>query len=330
MVSVYELLSFSQQYFEIRERIMKRIIVLVASMLCFANVHAEQWWPSKWGAEDTLGSFNMLGPELTLKAAKLITTGKTYRLGVETNSKTPAYAPRSFQVQVVYPNQYSNTSLGDNKFNYFDDYMSGWMGVGSQIDGLGHAATDGVFYNGFKAKDFAKIDGLEKMGVEAYPPIVSRGVLLDMTLCMGKPMLTEGTAWNRAEIIACEKQLGVTIEKGDVVLFNSGWMSIADAEPDRYLKAQPGLGVDGAKYLVDKGVLAVGADTAALEVLPGENPKISFPVHQELINYNGVYILENMDTRELAKDKAYEFMFILGPARISGAVQMIINPIAIR
>ena len=62
----------------------------------------------------------------------------------------------------------------------------------------------------------------------------------------------------------------------------------------------------------------------------GENPKILFPVHQELINYNGIYLLENMDTRELAKDKAYEFMFVLGPARVSGAVQMIINPTAIR
>ena len=52
--------------------------------------------------------------------------------------------------------------------------------------------------------------------------------------------------------------------------------------------------------------------------------------HQELLAKNGIYILENMDTRELAKDKAYEFMFVLGAARMTGAVQMIINPVAIR
>ena len=310
---------------------MLRSMLTLAILLTMNAAHAaDQWWPSKWGAEDTLGSFNMLGPALTLKAAKLIKTGKTYRLGVETNSKSPAYAPRTFEVHVMYPNQYTNTSLGDNKFNFFDDYVSGWMGVGSQIDGLGHAATDGVFYNGFLAKDFAKVDGLTKMGVENYPPIVSRGILLDMALCAGKTMVSEGTAWNRAEIMACEKKLGVSIEQGDVVLFNSGWLSIADAEPERFIKVQPGLGRDGAKYLAEKGVLAVGADTAALEVIPPEDPKILFPVHQELINYNGIYILENMDTRELAKDQAYEFMFVLGPARVSGAVQMIINPTAIR
>jgi len=272
----------------------------------------------------------MLGPELTLKAAKLITTGKTYRLGIETNSNTPAAGTRTFSIQVVYPDQYSNTSFGDNKFNYFDDIITGWMGVGSQIDGLGHAATDGVFYNGFKAQDFAKITGLEKMGVEDYPPIVSRGVLIDMTACKGKKVFDEGTAFSREDIMACEKKLGVTIEKGDVVLFHTGWLSVLDSDPERFGKAEPGINASGAEYLVEKNVLAVGADTWGLEVLPPEDPKILYPVHQLLINYAGIYILENMDTRELAKDKAYEFMFILGPARMTGAVQMIINPIAIR
>ncbi len=304
--------------------------ILLAVLFVTAADARDAWWPSQWGAEDTLGSFNMLGQELTLKAAKLIKTGKTYRLGIETNSKTPAYAPRSFEIQVVYPNQYNGTSLGDNKFSYFDDLMSGWMGVGSQIDGLGHAGTDGVFYNGLLGKDFAKIDGLQRMGVEDYPPIVSRGVLLDIAACMGKTMLSEGTPFNRKEIMACEKKQGVSIERGDVVLFNTGWLALAETEPDRFVKVQPGLGLDGAKYLAEKGVLAVGADTSALEVIPFEDPKIMFSVHQELINYNGIYILENMDTRELVKDQAWEFMFVLGPARISGAVQMIINPIAIR
>lgn len=309
-----------------------RFFTLVAALtvaVC-ATAEEKQWWPSKWGADDTLGSFNMLGPEMTLKAASLIKTGKTYRLGIETNRATPAYPPRSFEVTVLFPNQYNGTTYGDNGFNFFDDKMDGWMGVGSQIDGLGHAATDGVFYNGFKGKDFAKVDGLQRMGVEDYPPIVTRGVMLDIAACMGTDMLAEGTVFNRAEIIACEKKQGTSIAKGDVVLFNTGWMKMLDTDPERFGKVEPGLGADGARYLVEKDVVAVGADNWALEVLPVEDPKIMFPVHQELINYAGVYILENMDTRELAADKAYEFMFILGPARITGAVQMIINPIAIR
>ena len=311
---------------------MKYIISIIIGMAISAPTASAEnkWWPSQWGADDTLGSFNMLGPELTLKASKLVKTGKTYRLGIETNSKTPAYGTRTFEVHILYPNQYSNNAIGENKFNYFDDHVSGWMGVGSQIDGLGHAATDGVFYNGFKGTDFAKVSGLTKMGVEDYPPIVTRGVLLDMAACKGKKVLPAKTPYHKKDIIACEKKLGVKIEKGDVVLFNSGWLTYKESNPEKFINEQPGLTSDGAKYLVEKQVMAVGSDNSALELLPGEDPKILFPVHQILINYNGIYILENMDTRELAADRAYEFMFVLGPARISGAVQMIINPIAIR
>ncbi|MGR8947736.1 MAG: cyclase family protein [Gammaproteobacteria bacterium] len=310
---------------------MRQLIIAVTILLTATITHAEEkWWPSKWGADDTIGAFNQLGPELTLKAASLIKTGKTYKLGIETNSKTPGYAPRTFEVSVVYPNQYNGTTLGANQFSYFDDMMNGWMGVGSQIDGLGHAGTDGVFYNGLKGKDFAKIDGLKKMGVEDYPPIVSRGILLDMAKCMGQAMLKEGTPFTRENIMACEKQQGTFVEKGDVVLFHSGWMGMMATEPEKFVKVQPGLGVSGAEYLAEKDVIAVGADTTALEVIPFEDPEIKFRVHQILLNYNGIYILENMDTRELAADNGYEFMFVLGPARITGAVQMIINPIAIR
>ena len=204
------------------------------------------------------------------------------------------------------------------------------MGVGSQIDGLGHAATAGVFYNGLRAQDFAKTDGLLKFGIQDIPPIVTRGVLLDMATCRGKDMLSEGSAYLREDIIACEKRQGVTIEKGDVVLLHSGWMKLLATDPARFGKAEPGLGASGAEYLAEKEVMAVGADTWGVEVIPPENPKVLFRVHQILLNYNGIYIFENLDTHELAADKAYEFMFVLGPARVTGAVQMIINPIAIR
>ena len=65
---------------------MVRLLTLIIALACTGMTSAEEkWWPSKWGQDDTLGSFNMLGPELTLKAAKLIKTGKTYRLGIETS-----------------------------------------------------------------------------------------------------------------------------------------------------------------------------------------------------------------------------------------------------
>ena len=55
-----------------------------------------------------------------------------------------------------------------------------------------------------------------------------------------------------------------------------------------------------------------------------------FEVHQILWARNGIYILENMNTGPLVKDKAYEFMFVLVASRMTDGVQAIINPVAIR
>ena len=288
------------------------------------------WYPSKWGKDDQLGAFNMNGPALTLEAAKLIKTGKTYRLGIESNPSTPAFPPRNLHVIVLAPNQLSGKSLGTNKMTYADDIINGWVGVGSQIDGLGHAGIDQRYYNGVEGNDFIKPDGLTKYGTQQFPPVVTRGILIDMAKCAGKDILEVGYAYTKALIEACAKQQNTDIKRGDVVLFNSGWMNMITKDLVTYNKGEPGLGKGGAEYLAGLEVMAVGADTWGLEVLPVETADEAFPVHQILLPKNGIYILENMDTRELAKDQAYEFMFVLGAARLTGAVQMIINPVAIR
>ncbi len=229
----------------------------------------------------------------------------------------------------MQPGQAGIPGLGPNKTTYNDDIIDGWVGVGSQIDGLGHIGVEHVYYNGTKLADFADATGLKKFGVEKIPPLVARGVLLDMAAHFGTDIVKEGTAFNTKEIDEVAKKQGVEIRQGDVVLFHTGWVGLIGKDDKRYNSGEPGLGVDGAKYLVGKGVLAVGADTWGLEVVPFES-KTVFEVHQILLPMNGTYILENMNTGPLAADKAYEFLFVLGVPRITGAVQGIINPIAIR
>lgn len=50
--------------------------------------------------------------------------------------------------------------------------------------------------------------------------------------------------------------------------------------------------------------------------------------HITFLKENGIYILETMNTGRLAKERVHEFLFVLGQARVRGAVQMIINPVA--
>ncbi len=310
---------------------------LSATLALPALADDHSWHPSKYGPDDELGSLNLLSPDKVKQAARLIKTGKTYSLGVVTGSKSPAYPPRQYSMTILQLDDGMGTPLGTNRATGNDDLMNIWMGIGSQIDGLGHMGIDHVYYNGNKASDFVHPTGLKKMGTHKLPPMVTRGVLLDMTQQFSDlpgvtetGMLPAGTAFNSAEIKAAVKAQGVTIGSGDVVLFHTGWLAKADTAPQDFMAGEPGLGIDGAKYLASLDVMAVGADSWAVEVLPGEIEGELFPVHPELLAKNGIYILENMNTHELQADAAWEFMFVLGQPKFEGAVQAVINPVAIR
>jgi len=312
-------------------------LALAATLTTPTLADDHSWHPSKYGADDELGALNLLSPKKVKQAARLIKTGKTYSLGVVTGPTSPAYPPRQYSMTILQLDDGMGTPLGTNRATGNDDLMNIWMGIGSQIDGLGHMGIDHVYYNGNKASDFVHPTGLKKMGTHKLPPMVTRGVLLDMTRQLSKlpgvkdtDMLPAGTAFNSAEIKAAAKAQGIKITKGDVVLFHTGWLKKSDSAPEEFMAGEPGLGVDGAKYLASLDVMAVGADTWAVEVLPGEIEGELFPVHPELLAKNGIYILENMNTHELQADEAWEFMFVLGQPKFEGAVQAVINPVAIR
>ena len=311
--------------------IYKALIGATTLAMTLSAAAQQTWYPSKFGPGDEIGAANYLTPSLALEAARLVKTGKTYALGITVNTTTPAFPPRTCALYIVQPGQVGSAEgLGPTKTTYNDDILNCWNGIGTQIDGLGHIGVGDRYYNGNKWGDFATMGGLKKLGTEKIPPFVARGVLLDMAAHYGVEVVKEGTAFNRAEIEAVAKKQGVEIRQGDVVIFHTGWLSLIEKDPKRFGAVEPGLGRDGARYLVSKNVVAVGADTWGLEVIPFEQGAGVFEVHQILLPMGGTYILENLDTAALAKDKAWEFMFVLGHNKYQGAVQSMINPVAIR
>lgn len=283
-----------------------------------------------WGPEDEIGAANRITQESVIQATKLVKQGKTYRLGIIVDSSTPAFPPRIVSYTATQP--FGITGIGSNQATFTDDILYAWLGTGSQIDGLGHAGIGPLLYNGFNRSEVVMTTGLTRLGLEKLPPLVSRGVILNMAAYFGKDIVDEGTPYTRRDIRRAAMQQGVEIRKGDVVLFYSGWLNLIDGDnPDlrRFISVEPGLGLSGARYLAEVGVLAVGADTWGVEVVPFEDATQFFKGHQILSTKNGIYTLENIDTRELVRDKVQEFMFVLGVTRIRGTSQMMINPTAI-
>ncbi|MGH9955591.1 MAG: cyclase family protein, partial [Pyrinomonadaceae bacterium] len=187
-----------------------RLSTAFAVVLVFNAVGTAQQKPcltaSKFGPDDQIGNLNYVTPAKTVTAIKLVTKGKAYRLGIETNKNTPAYGTRTFTITVLQPGQAGGTSLGPTKTTYNDDIITGWVGVGSQLDGLGHAGIDKLYFNCNKAADFTMPDGLKKLGIENVPAVATRGVLLDMAGYLNTDIVKEGTAFNRAEIEGAMKR----------------------------------------------------------------------------------------------------------------------------
>jgi kynurenine formamidase len=245
----------------------------------------------------------------------------------------PAFSPRYTQLQVVQPGQQFGVD-GAEQFgwhsSYNDDVLQMWLGTGPQLDGLGHMGEAGEFYNCNMGKDFSDISGLTKLGIEKVPPMVGRGVLLDMAKFHGVESMSAGQPISSADIQKAAKLQGVEVRRGDVVLFHTGWTDAKlKAEPDLWVSTIPGITNEAAVYLASLNPMAVGADTWGVGAVPPiEGDKIFYD-HITLLKENGVFLLETMNTGRLAREGVHEFMFVLGQARLKGAVQMIINPVAL-
>ncbi len=286
--------------------------------------------PSRFGPNDTIGNMNLLTPQRVQEAARLVTQGRAYPMGIVVDRSTPAFPPRSVGVTVLMPGQEGGQTLGANKMSYVDDMISGWLGVGTQLDTFAHLGVDYTFYNGNKAADFVRTTGVTKLGVEGVPPMVTRGVIVDLAKFKGKPRLDGGELVTADELRQAMQQQNVRVTPGDVVVLHTGWLSTIGQDPKRFGDEEPGIDGAGAELLASMQPCAVGADTWGIECVPFKDPNVLWQGHQVLLAQNGIHILENLDTSALVRDGVAEFMFVLGQPRYKGAVQAIINPVAIR
>ena len=309
----------------------KSLSAAVMAACCASGAIASDCQPSEWGADDQIGAANRITPERTVAAAQLVKQGASHPLGIVITPGMPAYPPRFTQLQVLQPEHpYSETTSAFGwEASANDDLVQMWLGTGPQLDGLGHLGEAGEFYNCNKGKDFSSITGLTKLDISQIPPMVARGVLIDMARYFEVDHLAPAQALSRDDIEAAMSQQKITIGEGDVVLFHTGWTdAMLNSDPEQWVSTIPGIDNDAARYLASFKPLAVGADTWGLGAVPPKPGDKVFYDHAILLKENGIYILETMNTGRLAEEGVTEFMFVLGQARLKGAVQMIVNPVA--
>jgi len=195
---------------------------------------------------------------------------------------------------------------------------------GTHVDALGHIVC------GNAASSHGSDFGLGSGDADEIPPMVCRGILVDVAGARGLAALPPRHSISVAEFDEITGTTGLTVEAGDVVLFRTGCMGFWPDDYDAYSRHETaGVSEELARHLSSLGVRAVGSDTNGVEVKPASWPGQPFPVHRHLLVEQGTYLIESMYLEELGSDGVAEFLFVAVPARMRGATAAMTRPLAI-
>jgi kynurenine formamidase len=200
---------------------------------------------------------------------------------------------------------------------------------GTHIDALCHQACGLKIFGNLDTDSVETPSGFKQLGIEHVPPLVTRGILLDIAGWKGETFLPRHYSIGADELIACAKAENVEVEKGDVLLVRTGYDTLWHDE-ESYLQAA-GVGKTATLWAAAKGVAAVGADNMAWDAPKDIDPETGATLfaHVHLLTQKGVYIIENLDLRELAASGHYVFAFIGIPLKFQGATGSPIRPLAL-
>ena len=274
--------------------------------------------PSPFGPDDQTGATNRVTPAVTKAAAAEIQTGVVTSMANDLVDGIPLFGTRFSKTILSSFAVTPGAEYGNNKLSYMEDTYLSQSHVGTHIDGLGHIGIQDCYYNQTPMGKYVTQNYLKRLGLEHIKTFATRGVIIDAVKVFqaaGKlkanaacktPCLDAGTLITEADLQAGLKMYNVTLREADAVFINTGWGDLFRQWPAQnaaYNKGEPGISESAALWLAAQKVVAVGADTWAVEVIPGEREDVAFPVHKTLLTDNGIHIIENVRT-DLISDAA--------------------------
>lgn len=319
---------------------MQTVVALLglATQLTIAQT-TEKVGTSPWGPQDEIGTLNMMTPQSRVEVLTKIKSGKTYDLSVDYFVGMPSFHMLGDPGYQYWLTHTPHGTVVDNpnglgeamnrKVSYTGDAISMYTHMGTHIDALNHFGLDGKIWNNFSYLDHLGDKGWKKTGAETIPPIIARGVMIDIIALLGPEKLVQNYRINAADLQAALLRQKTELRPGDVVLIRTG-QARHYAEADKYLHEYPGINLDAVKWLVEeKKVMLLGADNLSFEAFPTERPDNWVPVHTYLLAEKGVMFIEQMFLEELAADRVYEFAFIAASLKLKGASGSPMRPVAL-
>jgi kynurenine formamidase len=284
---------------------------------------------SPWGPDDEIGRLNWLTPDGNRAILEHLDARHLFDLNVEYFTGMPSWQAAGDPPYSIHMTHTPEGSINDDlsgagsaaheRYSYCGDAIHMYTHCGTHVDSLNHFGHNGMFWNGWTtARDLGSRVWL-RGGPEKYPPIIARGVLLDVAGLHGVDCLPDDHAITPHDLTSCVSEQGVELRRGDVVLVRTGRMS---RWPDfhGYLDHPPGIDLAAALWLCEEaGAMCIAADNIALEVLAWDDADTFLPVHAYMAATAGAQIIEVVDMQEIAAERQFEFAFLGFPLKLRGA-----------
>jgi kynurenine formamidase len=296
----------------------------------------------RWGADDELGTLNLITPEKRLEAAACVKSGSVLSLALELRSDRPQ-APGSGRLnpQHVMTETGTDAAMRDGPVAYSDDVLAMSIHAATHWDALSHVFHRGLMYNGRACTEVTSGGARTNDIVPVADRLVTRGVLVDIARHHGVNSLAPDHEVTVAQLESALDAQRVNLVTGDALLIRTGhfgriaasgdWGSFTEVEGR--LPLEPGIGTDCLPWLNEMGVAAVACDNWAVERL-GASSGGRLPVHEVGIVHMGLVLGEIFQLDVLAAacaaDGRYDFLLAAGPLPVRGGVGGAVNPLAIR
>ncbi|MBM4184842.1 MAG: cyclase family protein [Gemmatimonadetes bacterium] len=287
----------------------------------------------RWGPADQRGTLNLITPEKTAQAARLVREGLSVTLShfvsEEEAMDSQTFSPTEHWMTSVDPaTGLPRFALDAISFSLHDGQLS-------HLDALCHYRTevDGrfVIFNGYPQNLDA--DGCKDLAIDRMAGgYVTRGVLIDMPLMKGVDWLEPSTPIFVSDLEEWERFSGVRVQPGDMLLVRTGrWAKREREGPWAYGQGGAGLHASVLPWLHERGVAVLVGD-AVNDVQPSGVEGINRPIHQLTQVNLGLPIVDNGYLEDVAREAAarrrWEFMVSLQIPRIVGGTAAPFNAIA--
>jgi kynurenine formamidase len=290
----------------------------------------------RWGDDDERGTLNLITPDVVQRGVASARQGRPFSLAIPFDQTGPQWdnknMPHRVNAELHTPTVNFSFTGDPRDFTTTDDTFRMGSQAATHWDALAHVGYDGLLYNNTPNDVVNAGGGAEKLGIERFGPVVTRGVLLDVARLHGVDHFDDNYAITGDDLDAAAQ---VMVQPGDAVLVRTGHMHfLRTGDKQRYSTPAPGLSTKSIAWLRDHDVAAVATDTITFEVYPCEDPAVFMPVHMIQLRDMGLVQGQNWYLDELADDCArdgqYDFLLVATPLPLTGAAGSPVVPTAVK